>query len=127
MMGIYKIYNVKTNKTYIGKAKNIPDRFKQHIHHLEEKTHHNPALQKEYAKYGITSFLFSIIEVVEDENMLVEIEKAYINNIENNSAYNLTDKFIVNKKKRIYVKKVLTPEQERIQRLGKQYMRELGY
>ncbi len=61
-IGIYKITNLINNKSYIGKSKNIENRFAYHKMPscwLKEK---NKPLYRAFQKYGIDSFTFDIIE-----------------------------------------------------------------
>ena len=50
-IGIYKLYNVINNNTYLGQSKNIENRFLTHIEDLANNKHHQINLQKEYNKY----------------------------------------------------------------------------
>lgn len=77
MIGIYEIFNRKTNKRYIGSSANIEKRFKTHKRQLKNGCHNNYLLQKDWEKYGEKCFSFNVIEECDVENLL-EREKYYI-------------------------------------------------
>jgi group I intron endonuclease len=89
--GIYQILNIKTNKMYIGSAKNLNKRKQQHFYLLKKNKNENILLQNAFNKYGIENFIFSIIENC-DLSILVEREQYYIdstNSINKEIGYNL--------------------------------------
>lgn len=79
--GVYSITNIVTNRVYIGSSIDIEDRFLQHKRRLKSNSHPNPKLQNSYNKYGLESFIFDIIEIVEDFELLIEREQFYLNKI----------------------------------------------
>lgn len=87
MVGIYKITNKVNGKCYIGKSKSIGGRWGQHINHLENNKHQNVELQYEFNIFGCTNFVFEIIELCEDCDLLKK-EKYYINKFREN-CYNV--------------------------------------
>jgi group I intron endonuclease len=76
--GIYQIKNKKNNKVYIGSAVSLGQRFSVHTHCLRNDKHHNRHLQNAWNKYGEDSFLFEVLEKVEDKEKLVEREQHWI-------------------------------------------------
>lgn len=78
MIGIYKITNKENGKVYIGKSVSIENRWKQHIKELDENKHHTVRLQYDYNKFGITKFVFSVLEIC-DEDVLSNREQFFIN------------------------------------------------
>lgn len=72
--GIYKITCRPNNKIYIGSAINIRIRWNRHINELKMNKHVNPILQNAYNKYGLNSFIFEIIEIIDDNTKLLERE-----------------------------------------------------
>lgn len=84
--GIYKIINKINNKIYIGSAKNIKQRLKNHKTCLINNKHCNEYLQLSFNKYGNDCFIFEIIEYCEIEK-LVEREQYYIDTL--NPEYNI--------------------------------------
>lgn len=75
--GIYKILNTKNGKIYIGSAVNIKERWKIHLWHLRNGTHHNRHLQRAWNKYGEETFSFIVLEVCEPD-ILLEREQSYL-------------------------------------------------
>ena len=64
--GIYKITNIKNQMCYIGQAKNLADRWKQHIKRgLGAETPTRNKLYPAMLEYGVENFTFEIIEEVE--------------------------------------------------------------
>ena len=78
MQGVYKIRNTVNNKIYVGSSINIESRFKSHIAELNKNSHNNRYLQRAWNKYGADSFEFSIIELVDDKDILRAREQYYI-------------------------------------------------
>ncbi|MEQ8172689.1 MAG: GIY-YIG nuclease family protein, partial [Candidatus Eremiobacterota bacterium] len=58
--GIYCIINRVNQKIYIGSAKNLKDREKQHFSLLKNNKHVNKYLQNSYNKHGYENFEFKI-------------------------------------------------------------------
>lgn len=88
--GIYRITNLKTNESYIGKSTNIKNRFKQHIRTAigldgVARTKIHSAMKE----YGIDNFSFEVLEKCTKENYS-EREKYWINFYETNVyGYNI--------------------------------------
>jgi hypothetical protein len=68
--GIYLITCLATKDTYIGKSKNLNQRWCQHRHDLRNKCHNNPSLQALYDLYGQKEFTMELVELVEDHELL---------------------------------------------------------
>jgi group I intron endonuclease len=64
-IGIYAICNTADGKRYIGQSIEVERRNKEHIDKLKCGKHHNQYLQSAFAKYGVDSFEFRILEEVE--------------------------------------------------------------
>lgn len=75
--GIYKIYNTVENKCYIGKSLNIEGRWSAHKNLLRNGKHHSKKMQLDFDKYGMNSFEFRIIKVVDDPLWLDYYESYY--------------------------------------------------
>lgn len=90
--GIYCIKNVVNNKVYIGKAKCIYKRIKQHITHLNTKSRdENPHLINSWYKHGRQNFEYYVLEYCEIE-ILSEKELFWIkklDSLDRNKGYNL--------------------------------------
>lgn len=78
MIGIYKIENTENGMVYIGKSDDIMRRWEQHIKSLENNSHANARLQKDWNNYKINCFNFSILRTC-DKSELSEYEQFYIN------------------------------------------------
>lgn len=76
--GVYKIENKVNGKVYIGSAVDFSKRWKQHRNDLNAGRHHSQKLQRAWLKYGACSFLFSVVEIVNNESCLLEREQAWI-------------------------------------------------
>lgn len=91
MTGIYKISNKDNGKVYIGKSKDIMQRWSAHERALQANNHHSPKLQMDFNNYGgIEAFEFSIIEICAASE-LNDKEKYYINKFDSiNNGYNVS-------------------------------------
>ena len=78
MGGIYRIRNLKNDKSYYGSAKNIKRRWSRHKSQLKYGRHENLILQRAWNKYGENSFIFEIVEICE-ESLLLITEQKYLN------------------------------------------------
>lgn len=91
---VYGLYNLKTNKWYVGSTFDMHDRITRHKSMLIHNTHHSQKLQRSFNKYGIESFQIFILQIcngfsVED---LTKTEKSYIsllNSVKN--GYNMIE------------------------------------
>lgn len=93
----YKIYNKITDTAYLGiTERNYNKRWKEHIQLLNSNKHPNYLLQKDWNDFGQESFIFELIEQL-DENL----EKGYEHEHEliknyNGKKYNLSEGGMVN-------------------------------
>jgi group I intron endonuclease len=78
MIGIYRIRNVVNNKCYYGSAKNITRRWSKHKSQLKYGRHENILLQRAWNKYGGENFLFEIVELCTETELLI-LEQKYLN------------------------------------------------
>lgn len=94
--GIYKIYCVANDKTYIGQSKSMSKRLARHKNELNKDIHPNRLLQDDWNKYGAKSFLFLPIENCSSE-FLTEREVFNLLQIPIEKRFNLgvIDKFKV--------------------------------
>lgn len=90
--GIYLIRNKVNNKIYIGKAKNIYERIRQHINLLNKKSKdENIHLINSWHKYGRENFEYEVLEYCSID-LLEEKELLYIkqfNSLDRNIGYNM--------------------------------------
>ena len=89
MTGIYKITNKYNNRSYVGKSKDIMQRWATHERALLKGAHHSTKLQEDFNLYGgIEAFDFSVIETCMPSE-LNEKEKHYINKFDSiSNGYN---------------------------------------
>lgn len=84
--GIYCITNIKNGKVYIGSTTStFQDRWGTHIRKLRTSTHPNQHLQNAFNLYSEDSFIFSIVEFIKENEVILEREKYYI---EEYNSYN---------------------------------------
>lgn len=76
--GIYRIWHTASNRSYVGSAVDVAKRLGSHFRMLKRKAHHSVKLQRAWDKYGETAFNFSIVEIVESKEKLVEREQHWI-------------------------------------------------
>jgi len=60
-MVVYRIYNTKNNRIYIGSTNNWIARKAEHTIRLRENRHHNKYLQKDFNIYGESVFEFLVL------------------------------------------------------------------
>lgn len=68
--GIYEIVNTVNGKRYIGSAKRMRYRLKDHRKHLRRQDHDNQKLQRAWNKYGAEVFRYRPLLVCSPENLL---------------------------------------------------------
>lgn len=76
IQGIYKITHIESERSYVGQSVDIGNRWKQHCKRgtgADSKTTNK--LYDAMLRYGIESFRFEVIEVIEDEERLNEAEQ----------------------------------------------------
>lgn len=77
--GIYIIKNITNGKVYIGSTfDTFQKRWGNHIRKLRNNTHPNEHLQNAFNLYLEESFIFSIIEEIKDDSIILDREKHYI-------------------------------------------------
>jgi group I intron endonuclease len=85
---IYAITNVVNGKKYVGSATLFHKRKKDHLNRLKNGKHHSNKLQNAYNKYGKENFIFSIIEIVDTTDVLIQAEQKWIDELK--PEYNMT-------------------------------------
>jgi hypothetical protein len=85
--GVYRIRNTINDKSYIGSAVNLYNRARKHRHELIQNKHGSPVLQNSWNKYGGDSFVFEILEIVNDRKDLILREQFYLDS--ENPEYNI--------------------------------------
>lgn len=76
--GLYAIVNLVNQKVYIGRTRNVWDRYLEHGRALERGAHANSHLQSSYAKYGKDNFEFIPLFYALDEDLLMKWETRYM-------------------------------------------------
>lgn len=77
--GIYRIHFGSGN-FYVGSSAYLEKRLRSHLSELRRGTHHSPALQRAFNKYGEDRMLIEVIEWVEPvKEKLLEREQYWIN------------------------------------------------
>jgi group I intron endonuclease len=79
--GIYKITCTINNKFYIGSSSDIKKRFGRHKYALRNNIHENKHMQNAWNKYGGETFIFEIIEITNNDN-LIEAEQMWMDKTE---------------------------------------------
>ena len=108
--GIYIITNLQNGKRYIGSSKNLYERLYKHFYDLENNKHSNTYLQNSWDKYGGESFIYGILEFVE-ENYQYNIEQYYIDCIK--PEYNIEQDVVNNTKTKETKNKISNTLKER--------------
>lgn len=85
MVGIYRIRNVINDKCYYGSSKNIKKRWSKHKSQLKYNRHENILLQRAWNKYGEENFIFEIVELCNEIELLL-VEQKYL---DMNPDYNI--------------------------------------
>lgn len=75
--GVYQIKNKNNGRYYIGSAKDLKKRCKDHLSELIRNVHCNKKLQRDWNKYGYKDYEFSILEICKAEDRY-KIEQKYL-------------------------------------------------
>ena len=76
--GIYIIRNVVSGRIYVGSARVMYRRWRNHRKELKAGRHHSKTLQSSWIKHGEEAFIFEVIEVVDDPDNLIEREQFWL-------------------------------------------------
>jgi group I intron endonuclease len=89
--GIYAITNKLTGVSYIGQtSKNFGDRRDCNYAKLRHNNHDNVRLQTDWNKCGEDNFLFEILEIIENKDVIDDREKFWISKYKDkNKAFNI--------------------------------------
>ena len=90
--GIYQIVNIIDSKMYIGSAKNLKKRWKEHKRPLIGGSHFNKYLQRAWDKYGESNFKFKILCYCEECELLQKEQEMidFYQSANSNVGYNLS-------------------------------------
>lgn len=109
--GIYKIFDEKRKRNYIGSSGDLYSRINSHKNQLINNKHINPFLQRHVNKYGIDSLEVVVLEVISPTptlKFLLEREQFYLDIYYNKNCFNGHKKvtyFVDNLKIRKIIKK----------------------
>lgn len=79
VMGIYRITNIETQQMYIGQAKDVRERWREHAKaSLKIDTPGNNKLYPNMIKYGLDNFTFELMETCDNSSQLNEKERYWI-------------------------------------------------
>lgn len=82
LSGIYIIRNICNQKFYIGSAFNFSNRWWCHLSDLRAGKHTNKHLQASFNKNGEDSFTFSVLEVIDNKDDLLNREQHFIDTLQ---------------------------------------------
>lgn len=88
---VYAIRNMDNMKMYVGSSKVYPRRMKTHLFALNHNEHYNGHLQGAWNKYGEHAFVFSVLEVVDEPNVLRDREQWWLDHLNpyKDNGYNI--------------------------------------
>lgn len=88
--GIYALRNKTNQRRYIGKTKDLQNRFNEHFETHLYNNHLNEYLQQDFNEFGINAFIFEVLEEVNLTKLfkLTAREKFWINQFPSNLLYN---------------------------------------
>lgn len=88
----YKITNTENGSFYIGITTDYEKRKKQHLYQLEQSTHQNYKMLRDYQQFGPAVFAFEIIDELEgSEEEGYEHEYQLIQQFEATKSYNILE------------------------------------
>lgn len=88
IIGIYEIRCKHNSMVYVGKSEWVASRWGHHISSLMEGNHKSSKLQRDFDKYGIDSFTFHIVEILDNPSDLDEAEIKWIGKHRKSRLYN---------------------------------------
>ena len=75
---IYKIACIENGKFYIGSTVNKNQRWARHRKDLRAGVHKNKNMQSSWTKYGEAAFVFTVVEEVADQVLLMQVEQRHL-------------------------------------------------
>lgn len=87
-IGIYRILNTASGKSYVGQSTELECRFGTHLASLRSGRHPNPHLQSSFSHHGESAFTFEVVSVCEQHELTL-MEQQWIDSLDSfNSGYN---------------------------------------
>jgi len=81
--GIYVIECKVNQRRYVGGTiTSFKKRYKNHTSTLAHGKHHAPGLQADWSTYGADAFIFRILEVVDDKDLIPDREVYWMNELQ---------------------------------------------
>lgn len=77
-IGVYVLTNTINGMIYVGSSKSLNTRWSNHKSYFRKGIHHNKKMQNVWNKYGESVFSFSVIELTNDTENLVNLEQKWI-------------------------------------------------
>ena len=99
--GIYMFTNKINKKKYVGKSKNLFERFKNYNWQSKDVTKYNTNINRAFSKYGLSNFSVTLLEYCKEKDLGLR-EQHYIDKIK--PQYNIR-KSVYNPKEKIVAKK----------------------
>lgn len=89
--GVYQIKNISNDRVYIGSTVKIVTRYNAHKSQLKRGIHANTFLQNDWNKCGQEVFVFSVLEQVNQLDILLETEQKWLDKFYDNqqNCYNI--------------------------------------
>lgn len=89
--GIYRIRNILNGRVYVGSTINLKTRLRNHLAMLKAGRHSNSFLSRDFKKCGENSFIFEILEFIDDSGVLLMVEQKYLDELYDNcnNCYNM--------------------------------------
>lgn len=116
MIGIYRLINIINGKSYIGSSVDINKRVKRHVRELRDNKHANKHLQRSWIKYGGDSFIYTIIELTDINNLRIR-EQYYLDS--QSCEYNICIDATAPMMGRTHTRETILKMKNRIQPTGK--------
>lgn len=87
--GIYVIENVTTGDFYIGAAKDLLSRRRQHFHELRRGTHPNPRMRRAFNRDGAGAFRWQVVAIVSKSEAFNTEERLLAKLVGRSDCYNI--------------------------------------
>lgn len=84
---VYRVFSSKNNRSYIGSSNHANHRRDQHFYGLRHGNHPSKMMLDDFSFYGESSFIFQILEHIDDPNNLLKREQWWIDTL--HPEYNL--------------------------------------
>lgn len=143
MPGIYQIRNLINGKVYVGSSLVLGRRKKANLSTLRRRIHNSIYLQNSWNKYGEENFVFEIIEIIDNVDLILIREQYYLDFLKSYNkkiGYNICEKAgnisgfkhsedtkkIISEKLTGIKRNADTIERSRIAQIGKKYSEEIN-